>query len=67
MDRNLTGLLRDESGATAIEYGLIGALVSVAAIVTLTALGVSLKTIFNIVANELQSAAASATTSAGGS
>jgi pilus assembly protein Flp/PilA len=43
-----------------IEYGLIAALVSVAAIVALTALGTSLKTIFNIVAVELQSAAASA-------
>jgi len=53
----------DESGATAIEYGLIAALVSVAAIIALTALGTSLKTIFNIVAVELQSAA----TSSGGS
>ena len=36
----------DESGATAIEYGLIAALVSVAIIVALTALGGSLNTLF---------------------
>lgn len=65
MNNKLIGLLRDESGATAIEYGLIAALVSVAAIVALTALGVSLKTIFNIVSGELQSAASSASSSAG--
>ena len=63
MYKKFTNFLTDESGATAIEYGLIAALVSVAAIVALTALGTSLKTIFNIVAVELQSAA----TSAGGS
>ena len=60
MYKKFTTFLSDESGATAIEYGLIAALVSVAAIVALTALGTSLKTIFNIVAVELQEAAASA-------
>ena len=60
MYKKFTTFLTDESGATAIEYGLIAALVSVAAIVALTALGTSLKTIFNIVANELQDAAAQA-------
>jgi len=60
MYKKFTTFLTDESGATAIEYGLIAALVSVAAIVALTALGTSLKTIFNIVAQELQGAAASA-------
>lgn len=40
-------LIQDESGATAIEYGLIAALVSVAIIVALTALGGSLSTLFN--------------------
>ena len=56
MYRNSIRLLRDESGATAIEYGLIAALVSAAAIVALTALGVSLQTIFNVVSTELQDA-----------
>ncbi len=49
--------VRDEDGATAIEYGLIAALVSVAAIGALSALGDSLNTIFNMVSSELTSAA----------
>ncbi len=49
--------VRDEDGATAIEYGLIAALVSVAAIGALSALGGSLNTIFNMVSSELTSAA----------
>lgn len=43
----------DESGATAIEYGLIAALVSVAAIAALTALGSSLNSMFNFVSDKL--------------
>lgn len=46
----------DESGATAIEYGLIAALVSVAAIGALTAMGTSLETMFNRVSSALSSA-----------
>ena len=53
----IMNLLKDESGATAIEYGLIAALVSVAAIAALTAMGSSLETMFNLVANELSGAA----------
>ncbi len=52
--------LRDEGGATAIEYGLIAALVSVAAIAALQLLGTSLTQIFNVVATALQGAAQSA-------
>ena len=48
----------DESGATAIEYGLIAALVSVAAISALTAMGNSLQTLFGTVSNELTAAVA---------
>ena len=48
--------LKDESGATAIEYGLIAALVSVAAIGALTAMGSSLETMFNSVSGELDNA-----------
>ncbi len=48
----------DESGATAIEYGLIAALVSVAAITALTAMGDSLVTIFGRVSSELSGAVA---------
>lgn len=42
-----TRLLKDESGATAIEYGLIAALISVAAIVALTTLGGNLNNTFS--------------------
>ncbi len=51
--------LDDESGATAIEYGLIAALISVAAIAAMGALGDSLQTLFNTVAGELNNAAGS--------
>ncbi len=52
----LTKFLRDESGATAIEYGLIAALVSIAAIAAMGALGNSLSGMFNTVASELDTA-----------
>jgi len=43
----IKNLFRDEAGATAIEYGLIAALIAVAAIVGMQALGTSLNTTFN--------------------
>ena len=46
MRRLISRFLKCDSGATAIEYGLIAALVSVAIIVALTALGGSLNTLF---------------------
>lgn len=48
----------DESGATAIEYGLIAALVSVAAITALKAMGTSLNTMFTAVSTALSTAVA---------
>ncbi len=45
--------LKDESGATMIEYGLVAALVSVAAIIALGLLGDALVDIFNYVATAL--------------
>ena len=48
----------DESGATAIEYGLIAALVSVAAIGALTTMGDTLNTLFTTVSNSMNSAVA---------
>ena len=50
--------LKDESGATAIEYGLIAALVSVAGIVALEAMGGSLSTLFTDVSNKMKKGAA---------
>ena len=57
MFAKMIAFVRDEDGATAIEYGLIAALVSVAAIGALSALGDSLNVIFNMVSSELTSAA----------
>ena len=57
MIAKMIAFVRDESGATAIEYGLIAALVSVAAIGALTAMGNSLGTMFNTVSSSLSSAA----------
>lgn len=51
---------KDESGATAIEYGLIAALVSVAAIAALRGMGESLSNLFNTVSGELSAAVNSA-------
>jgi pilus assembly protein Flp/PilA len=53
MFKTIRNFLRDETGATAIEYGLIAGLVSVAAIAAMTALGASLQGIFNFVATTL--------------
>ena len=58
MTKILHSFAKDESGATAIEYGLIAALVSVAAIGALSAMGDSLVDIFNRVKDELANAAA---------
>ncbi len=46
--------VKDESGATAIEYGLIAALIAVAAIAAMTTLGEKLGTTFKAVSDKLQ-------------
>ncbi|HEV2186704.1 MAG TPA: Flp family type IVb pilin [Stellaceae bacterium] len=46
-------LLKDETGATAIEYGLIAALIALAAISAMTNIGQHLSTTFNTVATKL--------------
>ena len=46
-------LLRDDSGATAIEYGLIAALIAVAAVTVLGTVGVNLTNTFGTVATNL--------------
>ncbi|MGO8921278.1 MAG: Flp family type IVb pilin [Stellaceae bacterium] len=52
----LLKLMRDESGATAIEYGLIAALISVVIIVAITAVGTQLSTVFNTIQTDLGTA-----------
>jgi pilus assembly protein Flp/PilA len=47
-------ILRDKKGATAIEYGLIAALIAVAAIGAMSALGTQLNTTFNNVASNMK-------------
>ena len=49
----LASFLCDEVGATAIEYGLIAALISVVIIATITAIGTQLKTTFTSVSTGL--------------
>lgn len=51
--KRFSSFLKDESGATAIEYGLLAALIAIAAIVAMSAVGTSLSTTFNDVAGSL--------------
>jgi pilus assembly protein Flp/PilA len=53
MNNLLTRFVRDESGATAIEYGLIAALIAVVIIGTLQAVGTNLSSKLNTVATSL--------------
>jgi pilus assembly protein Flp/PilA len=48
-------IMKNEDGATAIEYGLIAALIAVAAIVAMGNLGSNLSNTFNDVNNSLES------------
>lgn len=50
----LKRFLKDEDGVTAIEYGLIAALIAVAIIAAITAVGSNLSTIFNYIAVQLK-------------
>ncbi len=50
----LAKFAKDESGATAIEYGLIAALIAVAIIVALTSVGSNLTATFTSVATNLK-------------
>jgi pilus assembly protein Flp/PilA len=50
---HLLGFLKDESGATAIEYGLIAAGVSLAIIAVVSNLGTKLKTTFSSISTQL--------------
>jgi pilus assembly protein Flp/PilA len=52
----LVNFIRSEEGVTAIEYGLIAALIAVAIIVALTTLGQSLESNFNEISSSLDSA-----------
>ena len=49
----MRNLLRDERGATAIEYGLIAALISMACIIAFETLGLNLVDIFTTIVDAL--------------
>ena len=53
MFSTIAKLLKNEDGATAIEYGLIAALIAVAAVATMTTVGTNLKAVFGTVASSL--------------
>ena len=58
MSKFMTRFLKDESGATAIEYGLIAALVAVVLVTALTAMGTKLSGTFDNVSSKLPAAPA---------
>mgnify|MGYP000146663332 CR=1 FL=1 len=51
--RKFIKLMNNSKGATAIEYGLIAALIAVAAIAAMKGIGTKLGTTFNNVSNQL--------------
>jgi pilus assembly protein Flp/PilA len=53
MFATLTRLFKNEDGATAIEYGLIAALISIAAVTIMGTVGSNLTSIFTTVASDL--------------
>ena len=57
MSTLLNRFVKDESGATAIEYGLIAALISVGVIAALQTIGTNLKTAFEKVGTALNTTA----------
>ncbi|HWK37868.1 MAG TPA: Flp family type IVb pilin [Hyphomicrobium sp.] len=57
MSNFLSRFAKDESGATAIEYGLIAALIGVAIVAGARAIGGELNTLFNGIADDLKPAA----------
>ena len=54
--KKLVKFFKDEEGATAIEYALIAALVSIAAIAAWTATGTAIDTTMNTVSTEITNA-----------
>jgi len=53
MFATLTKLFKNQDGATAIEYGLIAALIAVAAVTIMTTVGSNLTSTFTTVAGKL--------------
>lgn len=60
--QNILKIFKDKKGATAIEYGLIAALIAVAAIAAMTSLGSSLKTTFTTTSTALDAGVTASST-----
>ena len=56
MLKNISTFLKDDSGVTAIEYGLIAGLIAVVIIAVITTVGTDLTNLFNNVSGGLQNA-----------
>ena len=56
MSKFVSRFLKDESGATAIEYGLIAALIAVVIIAAVTIVGTQLKKTFSTIGTKLTTA-----------
>jgi pilus assembly protein Flp/PilA len=56
MKKFFTSFVSDESGATAIEYGLIAALLGIAIVTAVTGVGTALNSKFNAVSSALNTA-----------
>ncbi len=53
MIATLTSMIRDDEGATMVEYGLLVALIAMVALAAVKVLGTNLSTVFNTVANTI--------------
>jgi pilus assembly protein Flp/PilA len=49
----LSSLVRDEAGATMVEYGMLVAFIAIVALVAVKVLGTNLSTVFNTVAGSV--------------
>ncbi len=56
MRKFIMKLAKSRAGATAIEYGLIAALISVVCVVALTAIGTNLNTTYGTISTDLSTA-----------
>ncbi len=54
--QKIRGFVQDEQGVTAIEYGLIAALIAVGLVAALTLVGQDLQSVFNTIASDLSAA-----------
>jgi pilus assembly protein Flp/PilA len=66
MKVNFTSFLRDEEGATAIEYGLIAGLIAIAIIAGATLTGTNLAALFNKIGTTVQNIVTPAATTGTG-